>query len=66
MPQMFRMIQNHLEEKEASGNNENALFFFMEKLDLDIESSKNLLNAHPQLHSRRIRSVSKLNKHLFI
>lgn len=54
---IFRSIQSRLEEKKAKGNNEDVVQFFSEKLDLDEESVKKLLDANPQLYKCRLRRV---------
>lgn len=52
-----RTIKFRLEEKEAKSQYRDVVYFFSEKLELSIESTKEMLDKHPQLYKSRFQRV---------
>lgn len=50
-------IKIHSEEKKAKGQHEDVIAFFAEKLNLNLESAKAMLDRCPQLYTSRFRRV---------
>lgn len=53
-----------MDEKEAKGKHDDPVYFFSEKLDLNIDVARDLLGKHPEMYKHKLRRVSKIIDYL--